>query len=100
MVESHGDRCYQKDYQLEAGNLEISVDYSIDSKKFVKDSAVYVLFDGQVIHKILPTENGKNIKLKGRVSQGSHKIGFCMIGAQNEAPHQVTIANIRISQPL
>lgn len=54
MVESHGDRCYQKDYQLEAGNLEISIDYSIDSKTLVKDSAVYVLFDGQVIHKILP----------------------------------------------
>jgi hypothetical protein len=45
-----------------------------------------------------PSDSGKKTKLKGSIQKGSYTIGFCPAGASNETPHQVSIANIQISQ--
>ncbi len=69
--------------------MEISFKYKVLTSVAVKDSAVFIVLDGSPIFKILPSDIGANIRIRGEVNRGSHSLGFCAAGSPNEAPHQV-----------
>ncbi len=64
----------------------------------MKDSAVFIVMNRNPIFKLVPSDIGKDMQIRGKVSKGSHSLGFCAAGSPNEAPHQVEIENLTISQ--
>jgi hypothetical protein len=71
--------------------VAISLTYKILTSVAVKDSAVYIVLDKTPIFKLLPSDNGQRIGIRGKVSSGTHTLGFCTAGSLHEAPHQVAI---------
>ena len=71
--------------------MEIIFTYKILTSVAVKDSAVDIVLDKTPIFKILSSDNGQRIGIRGKVSSGTHTLGFCTAGSPNEAPHQVVI---------
>ena len=95
VLDSHSGKCFEKEYQFESGELQISLDYKVIevieaySKTPVKDSAVFITLNQQPIHKISPKDNGKTIKVAGNVNKGTYRIGLCTYGSPDESIHQV-----------
>ena len=97
VLDSHSGRCLEKEYQFESGELQISLDYKVFSQTPVKDSAVFITLNQQPIHKILPIDNGKTIKVAGNINKGTDRIGLCTYGSPQEPIHQVQISNFAVS---
>jgi hypothetical protein len=62
----------------------------------VRDSAIYLSWDGQTIKKLLPCDSGNGIKIKLTASKGTHTLGFCSAGCPTEISHQACISNVVI----
>ncbi len=69
------------------------------STLYLKDSTLAVTINGQVVHKVLPCENGKTIKIKvPKLSSGPHVLGFCVYGCPTEPLHTVFICGVSITE--
>ncbi len=76
----------------------MSFDYSIVSNFDVRESSVYITLNGKQIFKLLPCDNGKNVKVKTKVVSGTQTFGFCPIGSSNEESHQISVSNLVLNQ--
>lgn len=77
--------------------MEIFFYYSITSNTVVKDSTTVITLNGQPIYKILPCDNGKQVKLSGNLNAGTYTFGFCVKSPPTEVLHQILISNLNIN---
>ena len=80
-LDSHSDRCFQKEFTLQSGKVNIVFDYKVISKTYIEKSSVIVTINGNPIHKVLPCDTGKTIKLEGTLNAGTYALGFCTLGS-------------------
>jgi hypothetical protein len=62
----------------------------------LRESAIYLTFNGEPVHKVLPCDDGKTIKVPFTPRPGKGVLGFCAVGSSNEPKHTAYLNNINI----
>lgn len=93
-LESHSGKCYQKEYNLEGGQHEVHFDYRLMSTWPLKDSTVVITHNGQPVHRVLPCDDGKTIKVVVNAVKGPNVFSFCPVGCPTEPQHSICLSNV------
>jgi len=96
-IDSHSNQCYQKQFQFQGGDVEISFDFKVLSTLQLSQSALYVTIDNQQVYKVTPSDDGKTIKfIVPKVPAGQHVIGLVPYGCINEPVFTFFLSNFLV----